>query len=69
MMAGVIYHGSRLERLPWQSYLTFAELIAPCLSNFFAEYLKQYASMDDSQTGVKIARKVLAASDMQMIRL
>ena len=31
-------------------------LLSPCLFNFYAEYIKQNASLDEAQVGIKIAR-------------
>ena len=30
--------------------------MSPCLFNFYAEYIKQNASLDEAQVGIKIAR-------------
>ena len=32
-------------------------LLSPCLFNFYAEYIMQKAGLDDSQAGIKIARR------------
>ena len=34
-----------------------AVLLSPCLFNFYADYIMQNAGLDDSQTGIKIARR------------
>ena len=31
------------------------QIVSPCLSNLYAEYIIQNAGLDDSQTGIKIA--------------
>ena len=31
--------------------------MSPCLFNLFAEYIMQYARLDESQTGIKISRR------------
>ena len=31
--------------------------MSPCLFNFYAEYIKQNARLDESQAGIKIARR------------
>ena len=31
-------------------------ILSPCLFNFYAEYIKQNASLDEAQVGIKIAR-------------
>ena len=30
-------------------------ILSPCLFNFYAEYIMQYAGLNESQTGIKIA--------------
>ena len=32
-------------------------ILSPCLFNLFAEYIMQYARLDESQTGIKISRR------------
>ena len=32
-------------------------ILSPCLFNFYAEYIMQNAGLDDSQAGIKIARR------------
>ena len=34
-------------------------ILSPCLFNFYAEYIVQYAGLDESQAGVKIARRYI----------
>ena len=31
--------------------------MSPCLFNFYAEYIKQNVGLDESQAGIKIARR------------
>ena len=37
-----------------------------CLFNFYAEYIIRNAWLDEAQTGIKIARRNIKTSDMQM---
>ena len=32
-------------------------ILSPCLFNLYADYIMQYTSLDESQTGIKIAEK------------
>ena len=32
-------------------------ILSPCLFNFYAEYIMRNARLDESQTGIKIARR------------
>ena len=42
-------------------------ILSPCLFNLYAEYIMQNAGLDESQAGIKIARKLSrTTSDMQM---
>ena len=41
-------------------------LLSPCLFNFSAEYIMRNAGLDEAQTGIKIARRNIITSDMQM---
>ena len=41
--------------------------LSPCLFNLYAEYIMQNAGLDEAQAGIKIARKNINTSDMQMI--
>ena len=34
-------------------------LLSPCLFNFYAEYIKQNAGLDETQTGIKIAGRTI----------
>ena len=42
-------------------------ILSPCLFNFYAEYIMLNARLDDSQAGIKIARRNINNLDMQMI--
>ena len=44
-------------------------ILSPCLFNLYAKYIMQNTGLDESQAGIKIARKISTASDMQMIPL
>ena len=44
-------------------------VLSPCLFNFYTEYIMQNSRLDDSQAGIKIARRIPTTSDMQMIPL
>ena len=45
-------------------------ILSPCLFNLNAEYIMRNARLDESQTGIKIAkRKISTTSDMKMILL
>ena len=44
-------------------------VLSPCLFNFYTEYIMQNSRLDDSQAGIKIARRLSTTSDMQMIPL
>ena len=41
-------------------------ILSPCLFHFCAEYIMQNAGLDEAQTGIKIARRNINNSDMQM---
>ena len=41
-------------------------ILSPCLFNLYAEYIMQNAGLDEAQAGIKIARKNINTSDMQM---
>ena len=34
-------------------------ILSPCLFNLYAEYVMQNASLDEAQTGIKIARRYI----------
>ena len=45
-------------------------ILSPCLFNLYAEYIMRNARLDESQAGIKIARRNIDVnSDMQMIPL
>ena len=41
-------------------------ILSPCLFNLYAEYIMQNARLDEAQAGIKIARRNIITSDMQM---
>ena len=41
-------------------------VLSPCLFNLYAQYIMRNARLDESQVGIKIARKISITSDMQM---
>ena len=41
-------------------------VLSPCLFNLYAEYIMQNARLDEAQAGIKIARRNINDSDMQM---
>ena len=44
-------------------------ILSPYLFNLYANYIMQNARFDESQAGIKIARRISTTSDMQMIPL
>ena len=43
-------------------------MLSPCLFNLYAEYIMRNARLDETQAGIKIARRNLSiTSDMQII--
>ena len=44
-------------------------ILSPYLFNLYAKYIMQNARFDESQAGIKIARRISTTSDMQMIPL
>ena len=42
----------KIEKGVWQDCI-----LSPCLFNFYAEYIIRNAGLDDSQAGMKIARR------------
>ena len=44
-------------------------ILSPCLFNFYAEYIMQKAVLDKSQAGIKISRRNINNSGMQMTPL
>ena len=41
-------------------------VLLPCLFNFYAEYIMRNAGLKEAQAGIKIARRNINNSDMQM---
>ena len=41
-------------------------ILSPCLFNLYAEYIMRNAGLDEAQAGIKIARRNINTSDMQM---
>ena len=41
-------------------------ILSPCLFNLYAVYIMQNARLDEAQAGIKIAREITIASDMQI---
>ena len=41
-------------------------ILSPCLFNFYAKYIMQNAGQDESQAGIKIARRNTTTPDMQI---
>ena len=41
-------------------------VLSSCLFNFYAEYIMRNAGLDEAQAGIKITRRILICSDMQM---
>ena len=41
-------------------------ILSPCFFNFYAEYIMRNAGLDEAQAGIKIARRNINTSDMQM---
>ena len=39
-------------------------ILSPCLFNFYAEYMMQYARLDESQAGIKTAGEIYTNSDI-----
>ena len=42
-------------------------ILSPCLFNLYAEYIMRNAGLEEAQAGIKIARRNIITSDMQMI--
>ena len=42
-------------------------IFSPCLFNLYAEYIMKNAGLEEAQARIKIARRNIKASDMQMI--
>ena len=41
-------------------------ILSPCLFNLYAEYIMRNSALEETQAGIKIARRNLKTSDMQM---
>ena len=41
-------------------------ILSPCLFNFYAEYIMRNTGLEEAQAGIKIARRNIITSDMQM---
>ena len=41
-------------------------ILSPCLFNLYTEHIMQNAGLDEAQAGIKIARRNINTSDMQM---
>ena len=41
-------------------------ILSPCLLNLYAEYIMRNVGLDEAQAGIKIARRNINSSDMQM---
>ena len=41
-------------------------ILSPCLFNFYAEYIMRNTGLEEAQAGIKIARRNINTSDMQM---
>ena len=41
-------------------------ILSSCLFNLYAEYIMRNAGLDEAQAGIKIARRSISTSDMQM---
>ena len=41
-------------------------ILSPCLFNFYADYIMRNAGLEETQAGIKIARRNMKTSDMQM---
>ena len=44
-------------------------ILSPCLFNLHADYIMRNAGLEETQAGIKIARKISITSDMQMTPL
>ena len=56
--------GSKLGKGVYQGCI-----LSLCLFHLYAKYIMQNARFDESQAGIKIARRISTTSDMQMIPL
>ena len=41
-------------------------ILSPCLFDFYAEYIMRNSGLEETQAGIKIARRNIVTSDMQM---
>ena len=41
-------------------------ILSPCLFNLYAEYIMRNTGLEEAQAGIKIARRNINISDMQM---
>ena len=41
-------------------------IMSPCLFNFLADYIMRNAGLEETEAGIKIARRNIITSDMQM---
>ena len=41
-------------------------ILSPCLFNLYAEYIMRNAGLEETQAGIKIARRNIKTSDMQI---
>ena len=41
-------------------------ILSPCLFNLYAEYIIRNTGLEETQAGIKIARRISRSSDMQM---
>ena len=44
-------------------------ILSPCLFNLYAEYIMRKAGLEETQAGIKIARRNIINSDMEMVPL
>ena len=44
-------------------------ILSPCLFNLYAEYIMRNAGLEETQAGIKIARRNIITSDIQMTPL
>ena len=42
-------------------------ILSPSLFNLYAEYIMRHAGLEEAQAGIKIARRNITTSDMQMV--
>ena len=51
------------------NFISKDHMLSPWLFNLYAEYIIRNTGMDEAQAGIRIAGRILATSDMQMILL